>query len=50
MRDSIENISQLQKKLNDLEYSREVTFEPDFVLTPMETGIQLEADHTTIED
>ena len=43
-------IIKLQKKLNDLEYSKEVTFEPDFVLTPMETGIQLEADRTTIED
>ena len=43
-------IEKLQKKLNDLEYSREVIFEPDFVLTPMETGIQLEADHTTVED
>lgn len=43
-------IEKLQKKLNDLEYSNEVTFEPDFALTPMETEVQLEAEHTTVED
>lgn len=43
-------IEKLQKKLNALEYSNEVVFEPDFVLTPTEADIQLEADHTIVED
>lgn len=42
-------IEKLQKKIKELEYTKEVVFEPDFELTPV-TGEEIQPEDITPED